>query len=242
VIDMMKTDEKLIVKGKRADGRKPDEIREVEMKVGVIPNANGSAQVRLGNTIALAAVYGPRPLYPKFLQKYDTGILKCRYNMAPFSVDERINPGPSRREIEISKVTRLALEPALFLEEYPETVVDIFIEIIQADGSTRVTGINAASLALADAGVPMKDLVVALSGGKVDDTVIIDLCGKEDNFSDADIPFAFMPRKKNITLLQMDGRLNPEEVKTIVKNILKAGEKLYEKQKNALRKKYEEIG
>lgn len=238
---MMKTDEKLIVKGKRIDGRKPDETRKIEMKVGVIPNANGSARVEFGNTIALAAVYGPRPLYPRFLQKYDTGILKCRYNMAPFSVDERIRPGPSRREVEISKVTRLALEPALFLKDYPETVVNVFIEIIQADGSTRVTGINAASLALADAGVPMKDLVVALSGGKIDNTIIIDLCGKEDNFSEADIPMAFMPRKKNITLLQMDGRLTPEEVKTIVKNVLKAGEKVYEKQKKILRKKYEEI-
>ena len=238
---MMKSDEKLIVKGKRIDGRKPDEIRKIDMKVGVIPNANGSAQVKFGDTIALAAVYGPRPLYPKFLQKYDTGILKCRYKMAPFSVDERINPAPSRREVEISKVTRLALEPTLFLEDYPETVVDVFIEIIQADGSTRVTGINAASLALADAGVPMKDLVVALSGGKIDNTIIIDLCGKEDNFSEADIPIAFMPRKKKITLLQMDGRLAPQEVKTIIKNVLKAGEKIYEKQKKALRKNYEGV-
>ena len=238
---MMKTDEKMIVKGKRIDGRKPDEIRKIEIEVGVIPNANGSARVAFGDTVALAAVYGPRPLYPKFLQKYDTATLKCRYKMAPFSVDERINPAPSRREVEISKVTRLALEPALFLEDYPETTVDVFIEIIQADGSTRVTGINAASLALADAGIPMKDLVVALSGGKIDNTIILDLCGKEDNFSDADIPIAFMPRKKKITLLQMDGRLESEETKTIVKNVLKAGEKVYEMQKKALRKKYEAV-
>jgi len=236
----MKTEEKLIIKGKRIDGRKPDEIREIEMKVGVIPNANGSAQVRFGNTIAIAGVYGPRPLYPKHLQKSDTGILQCRYNMAPFSVDERISPGPSRRSTEITKVTRLALEPALFLEEYPETVVDVYIEILQADGSTRVTGINAASLALADAGVPMRDLVVALSGGKIDDTMIIDLCGKEDNYSEADMPVAFLPRRKEITLLQMDGMLTSEEVKHIIKMILKAGEKIYEKQKEVLRKKYKE--
>ena len=160
--------------------------------------------------------------------------------MAPFSVDERKRPGPSRRAIEISKVTRLALEPALFLEEYPRTVVDVYIDIIQADGSTRVTGINAASLALADAGVPMKDLVVALSGGKIDNTLIIDLCGKEDNYSEADIPIAFLPRKKEITLLQMDGQLRGDEIKKIVKTVLKAGEEVYRKQKEALMKKYEE--
>ncbi len=236
----MKTEEKLIVKGKRLDGRKPDDIREIEIKVGVIPNANGSAQVRFGDTIVVAGVYGPRLLFPKHLQRPDRAILQCRYNMAPFSVEDRARPGPSRRSIEISKVTRLALEPALFLEEYPETVVNVYIEVLQADGSTRVTGINAASLALADAGVPMKDLVVALSGGKINDTIIIDLCGKEDNYSSADIPIAFMPRKKEITLLQMDGQLAPEEVKNILKTALKSGQKVYEKQKEVLRSKYKE--
>lgn len=236
----MKTDKKLIVKGKRLDGRKPEETREVEMKVGIIPNANGSARVRFGRTIALAAVYGPRPLFPRHLRESDTGILKCRYNMAPFSVEERIRPGPSRREVEISKVTRLALEPALFLERYPKTVVDVFIDIMQADGSTRVTGINAASLALADAGVPMKGLVVGLSGGKIDGTLIIDLCGEEDNNSEADIPIAFLPTKKRITLIQMDGRLTPEEVKTIIKNVMKAGQDVYKKQVEALKKGYSE--
>ena len=142
----MKSKEKLIVNGKRLDDRKPDEIREIEMKVGVIPNADGSAQVRFGKTIAIAGVYGPRRLFPKHRQEPDRAIVQCRYNMAPFSVDERKRPGPSRRAKEISKVTRLALEPALFLKDYPEMVVDVYIEILQADGSTRVAGINAASL------------------------------------------------------------------------------------------------
>ncbi len=194
----------LIKDGKRLDGRKPLEVREVEMKVGVIPNANGSSMVRFGKTIAMAAVYGPRMLYPKHLQESDRGIVQCRYNMAPFSVEERVKPGSSRREVEISKVIRLALEPALFLENYPKTGIDIYIEIIQADGSTRVASINAASLALADAGVPMRDLVVALSGGKINNELILDLNGLEDNNSEADMPLAFLPNKKEITLLQMD--------------------------------------
>ncbi len=237
---MKKSGEKLIIKGKRLDGRKPDGVRKIEMEVGVIPNANGSARVGFGKTIAIAAVYGPRPLFPRFLRESDRAILKVKYNMATFSVEERIRPGPSRREIEISKVMRLALEPALFLENYPKTVVNVYIEILQADGSTRVTSINAASLALADAGVPMKDLIVGLSGGKVEDTLMVDLCGKEDNNSEADIPIAFMPTKNKITLLQMDGRLDPKEVKTIIKNVLKDGQDVYKKQVQALKKKYSE--
>jgi len=234
----MKTDEKLIVKGKRLDGRKPDELREIEMKVGVIPNANGSATVRFGKTIATAAVYGPRPLFPRFLQKSDTGILKCKYNMATFSVEDRIRPGPSRRAIEISKVMTLALKPTLLLKDYPKTVVNVYSEILQADGSTRVTSINAASLALADAGVPMRDLIVGLSGGKIEDTLVIDLDGKEDNNSEADIPIAFLPNKNEITLLQMDGRLDPKEVKEIIKNAMKSGKEIYKKQIETLKKKY----
>ena len=99
---------------------------------------------------------------------------------------------------------------------------------------------NAASLALADAGVPMRDLVVGLSGGKVEDKLIIDLCGKEDNYCKADVPLAIMPRKNEITLLQMDGQLTPDEVKSIIKDVLKAGKSVYEKQQEALRKKYSE--
>lgn len=229
---------KFIEKGKRIDGRKLSELREIEMKVGVIDNASGSSMVRFGNTIALCAVYGPRQLFPKHLQEHDKAFLQVRYNMVPFSVEERIKPGPSRREIEISKVMRLALEPALFLESYPKTGLDVYVEIIQADGSTRVTSINAASLALADAGLPMKDLVVGLSGGKIDDTIVIDLNGLEDNNSQADIPFAFLPNKKEVTLMQMDGLLTHDELKKIINEIFKAGEIVYEKQKETLKAKY----
>lgn len=230
----------LIKNGKRLDGRKSSELRDIEMKVGVVPNANGSSMVRFGKTIAIAAVYGPRKLFPKHLQESDRAIVQCRYNMTPFSVDERVKPGSSRREVEISKVIRLALEPALFLENYPKTCIDVYIEIIQADGSTRVTSINAASLALADAGVPMRDLIVALSGGKIKDELIIDLNGMEDNNSEADVPLAFLPNKKEITLLQMDGELTQDEIKKIVSNIFKAGEEVYKKQVKALKEKYKE--
>ncbi|MEM5766329.1 MAG: exosome complex exonuclease Rrp41 [Candidatus Aenigmatarchaeota archaeon] len=235
---MTKSDIKLLVDGKRLDGRLPEEMRKIEMKVGVISRADGSAMVKFGNTLAIAAVYGPRPLYPKYLQEAETGILRCRYNMVPFSVSERKAPGPDRRSIELSKMIRLALEPAIFLEEFPKATVDVFVEILQADGSTRVTGINAASLALASAGIPMKDLVVACSVGKIDGTLILDLSGMEDNNSECDMAFAMMPSKEKITLLQMDGTLTKEEIKKLMEIAKDACKKIYEMQKNAIREKY----
>jgi exosome complex component RRP41 len=224
----------------RKDGRNEEDLREVEMKLDVVERASGSANVKFGNTEAIAAVYGPKALFPRFLQESTTGTLRCRYNMAPFSVDDRKAPGHDRRSIELSKVIRLALEPAIFLEEYPRAGIFVFIEMIQADGSTRVTGINALSMALAAAGIPMKDLVTACSVGKADDTLIVDLDGDEDCNGQADVAIAMMPSKNLITLLQMDGILSKEEFLTLLNMAKKSCEKIYEMQKRTLKERYKE--
>ena len=91
---------------KRLDGRGLKEIRPIVAKAGVIKNADGSGYFKIGNTIAYAAVYGPRELHPKFLQDPSTGILRCNYNMMPFSgMGNRVRPGQNRRAKEISMVT-----------------------------------------------------------------------------------------------------------------------------------------
>ncbi|MEM7815957.1 MAG: exosome complex exonuclease Rrp41 [Candidatus Aenigmatarchaeota archaeon] len=222
----------------REDGRKADELRPVFMKVGVIEQANGSAMVSLGKTTAVAAVYGPRSMHPKHKQVSDRAVLQTFYAMAPFSTYERVRPGPSRRSQEICKVTRHALEPAVFLDEFPKTSIDIFIDIIQADAGTRTAGINAASLALADAGIPMKDLVAAVAAGKIDEHYVLDLGGKEEEVTKCDTPIAYMPRNRQVTLLQMDGDLSPEEVKEVINLAIRGCEILYENQKKALREKW----
>jgi exosome complex component RRP41 len=236
---MSEKPEKLIdKKGLRLDGRKPDELRPIKLEVGVLSNADGSAYIEQGKNKILAAVYGPRELHPKHMALPDRMVLRCRYHMAPFSVQERKSPAPSRREIELSKVIREALEPSIFLEYYPRTGLDIFIEVLQADGSTRCASIVAAALALADAGVPMRDLVVACSAGKIDDTIILDLMDTEDKMGSADVPLALMPNLNAITLLQMDGTLTLEEFEKAVNLALEGCKKIYALQKEALKSKY----
>jgi len=137
--------------------------------------------------------------------------------MAPFSTEERKNPAPSRREIELSKVIREALEAAIFTELYPRATIDVFIEVLQADGGTRTTGITAASLALADAGIPMRDLVAGVAVGKVDGVLVLDINQVEDEYGEADMPIAMMPSLGKITLLQLNGVLTPEEFKEALK-------------------------
>ena len=92
---------------KRLDGRKFDEPRKITAKAGVIKNANGSAYFKIGNTEAYAAVYGPREMFPRSQQDSKKGVLRCNYNMMPFSgMGERVRPGPNRRSKEISMVTQ----------------------------------------------------------------------------------------------------------------------------------------
>lgn len=234
--------EKLIdKKGLRLDGRKSDELRPVKLEVGVISNANGSAYIEQGKNKILAAVYGPREVHPKHLALQDRTVLKCRYHMAPFSVQERKSPAPSRREIELSKVIRESLEPAVFTEYYPRTMVDVFIEVLQADGGTRCASITAAALALADSGIPMRDLVVACAAGKVENTIVLDLMDTEDKVGSADVPVALMPNLNAVTLLQMDGILSREEFETTVNMALEGCKKIYAIQKEALKTKYMNI-
>ncbi|MEM3704130.1 MAG: exosome complex exonuclease Rrp41 [Candidatus Bathyarchaeia archaeon] len=233
-----RTEKMIDKKGLRLDGRKPDELRPIKIEVGVLSNADGSAYIEQGKNKILAAVYGPRELHPKHLALPDRMVLRCRYHMAPFSVQERKSPAPSRREIELSKVIREAIEPAVFVEYYPRTAVDVFVEVLQADGSTRCTSITAASLALADAGVPMRDLVAACSAGKVEDVIVLDLMDTEDKAGSADVPLAYMPNLGVITLLQMDGILTPEEFEKAVNLAIEGCKKIYVMQKEALKAKY----
>lgn len=224
--------------GIRCDGRKVNETRKVTIKAGVLKNADGSAYIEFGDNKILAGVFGPRDVHPKHMANTDTGILRCRYHMSPFSVTERKNPAPSRREIEISKVIKEALEPALILDQFPRTAVDVFIEILQADGGSRCAALDAASVALADAGIPMRDMVCACAAGKVADTVVLDVNNEEDQAGQADMPVGYMPNLDKITLIQLDGVLTPDEYKKCVETAIDGCKQVYEIQKKALTDKF----
>jgi exosome complex component RRP41 len=225
---------------KRSNNRKFDEMRPIKAKVGVIKRADGSAMFQIGDTIAIAAVYGPRELHPRFMQNQETGILRCNYDMASFSVSDRKRPGPSRRSTEISLVTAKSLMPVLDLTPYPNTVIDVFIEIVQANAGTRCAGICAASMALAHAGIPMKDLVCAVSVGKAGDKVLMDLDKEEEDIEGAtDIPVAMTARDKEVTLLQLDGSVSKAELIKAIELAKKGADEIAHVQRKALKELYQ---
>ncbi len=225
---------------KRNDNRRFDELRKMKAKVGIVGRADGSAMFQIGGTIALASVFGPRELFPAFQQDSKKGVLKCVYDLMSFSVSERKRPGPSRRSVEISMVTENALLPVLDLTRYPNTVVNVFINILQADAGTRCAGICAASLALADAGIPMRDLVSAVSVGKLGKTLVLDIDKKEEDYPDGatDIPVAFVPRTGKLSLLQLDGEITRDELKEALKLAKKGCDEIYKLQIKTLKDKY----
>ncbi len=233
----------IMVYKKRIDGRKFDETRKIEAKVGVIKNADGSALFKIGKTTAYAAVYGPKDLYPRFMQNPEKGLLRCNYNMLPFSGSgDRVRPGPSRRSKEISYVTENALLPVVNLDNFPNAVVDVFIELPQTDAGSRCAGICAASMALADAGIVMKDLVGAVAVGIVDGQVVVDLNYDEESYDKgdvADIPVAIIPSTGEFTLLQMDGRIKKKDFLKALDAAKKIVPKIIEVQRKALKNKFE---
>ncbi|MBI4151921.1 exosome complex exonuclease Rrp41 [Candidatus Woesearchaeota archaeon] len=233
----------------RLDGRKDTDLRSMQAKVDVVPNAAGSAWFKIGNTWAIAAVYGPREVFPRFLANPRKGILRCHYTMMPFSGSgERIRPGTSRRAQEISMVMSDALAPVVDLSAFPNAVVDVFVELPQTDAGTRCAAISAAAMALAHAGIPMKDMVSSVAVGRVDDRLVADLDYREEHIGEfnpdskgapvADTPVAMLHASKQLTLLQMDGEISKESLLKLLEIAKDATEKIYQVQVKALKERY----
>lgn len=230
--------ENLIIGNKRLDDRTPEDFRPMEMSVGILKHAIGSATFNFGNTRALAGVFGPRAFHPKFLQDPQKAVLRLKYAMAPFSTLDRSRPGHSRRSMEISKVATDALASVVFVEDYPRTGIDVFVEILQADASTRCAGINAASLALADAGVPMRNLITSCSVGKIDGILVLDIGGLEDNFGEVDMAVSMIADQDKFVHLQMDGIVTKEEWGQLLTMAREGCGEIYKKMAAALRERY----
>jgi len=226
-------------KGLRLDGRTIDQLREIKIMAGVLPRANGSAYIEWGQNKILASVHGPREAIPRHTANPYKAIVRFDYRMATFSVPERKNPKPGRRDIEISKVCGEALEKAIFLEQYPNTAIDVWVEVLDSNAGSRVASLTAAAVAVADAGIPMRDLISSVAVGRIDGTIVLDLNKDEEDAPDAvDMPLGILPNTKEIVLLQMDGLMKKEEFDKAFELGIQGCMQVYQKQIEALKKKY----
>ncbi len=227
--------------GKRIDGRKLDELRPISIKIGVVKNADGSAEIRMGKNIIIAAVYGPRELHPKHRALANRALIQCFYRMSTFSVNDRKSPAPSRREKEISMIIAHSLSSVVLTEKYPRTAIDVYLQVLQADGGTRCASLTAASVALADAGVPMRGIISSVASGLANDKVLLDLYDLEDQKGSGDLPLAYAPTLDEISLLQLDGVFTVEQFEEGLDLAIKGAKEIFEIQKDALKQKYTDI-
>jgi len=234
------SDVELFKDGKRVDGRSPADLRNLRIEAGVLSEADGSAFLEWGKNKILCGVYGPRECIPRHDASPYRAIVKVRYMMSPFcSLEEHGRSGPSRRSSELSKVIREAFENVIIAERFPNTQIEVYIDVLQADGGTRTASITAAAVALANAGIPMKDMVSAVAVGKAAGHIVADLNKTEDNFGQSDMPIAFSNKDRRILLFQMDGLLTRDEIAQMVDLADEASVKVHEKQVDALKRVYE---
>jgi exosome complex component RRP41 len=234
------TDIQLIKDGKRVDGRAPDEMRNVRIEAGVINEADGSAYVEWGGNKILCGVYGPRECIPRHGANPYRSTLKVRYMMSPFaSLEEHGRSGPSRRSTELSKVIREVFENLVLGEKFPNTQIDVYIDVLQAEGGTRTASVTAAAVALVNAGIPMRDMVSAVAVGKAGDVLLVDLGKLEDNFGQSDMPLAMSHKEKKLLLVQMDGMLTRDEIAKMLEMTEKGCDEVHKIQEDALRRVYD---
>ncbi|KAF6156478.1 hypothetical protein GIB67_011279 [Kingdonia uniflora] len=160
------------------------------------------------NTKVIATEYGPREVQNWSQQINDKALVRCEYSMANFSTGDRMRKQKGdRRFTEISLVIRQTMEACILMHLMPRSQIDIFVQVLQADGGTRSACINAATLALADSGIPMSDLVTSCSAGYLNSTPLFDLNYVEDSAGGADVTVGILAKLDKVTPLQMDGKL-----------------------------------
>ena len=228
------TDKLFTDDGLRLDGRRMDQLRETKIRVGIVPNARGSAEIRNGSNIIVASVYGPREMHPRHKEKADRAEVQCTYRMATFSVPGRKAPHPSRREREISKVMSEALNSIVLVKKFPRMSIDVNILILQADGGTRTAALTCAATALVDAGIPMRGIIASTAAGLVNDKVVLDLSNVEDQKGSGDLPVAYCSDTNEVSLLQLDGQFTQEQFEESLDMAINGAKDLNKIQKEAL--------
>ncbi|XP_050680551.1 exosome complex component RRP41 [Leptidea sinapis] len=202
----------LSAQGLRLDGRRPNELRRIRCKLGVFTQPDGSAYLEQGNTKVIAAVYGPHQA-SKSKMSTDGVVVNCQYSMATFSTGERKNrPHGDRKSQEMSMHLRQALSAAIKTELYPRSQIDIYVQVLQADGGAYCACVNASTLALVDAGVPLRAYACASSasvagpGGAREP--LVDVGHVEEAAGGVCLTVAALPSTGSIALLEMSHRLH----------------------------------
>lgn len=206
----------------RPDGRAFHQCRPAFLKTGAVNAAAGSAYAEFGNTKVIVSVFGPRES-KKAMMYSDIGRLNCNVSYTTFAMPVR---GQGSDHQEFSSMLHKALEGAIILESFPKTTVDVFALVMESGGSDLPVVISCASLALADAGIMMSDLVAAASVSCLGTNLLIDPICEEESYQDGSLMITCMPSRNEVTQLSVTGEWSTAKVHEAMELCLDACSKL----------------
>ncbi|EPQ54280.1 hypothetical protein GLOTRDRAFT_116838 [Gloeophyllum trabeum ATCC 11539] len=228
--------------GFRSDGRRQYELRDINIDLGQQGSADGSASVSHGLTQVLVSVFGPREAKMRSQTIHDRANINVEVAVAPFSTGERRRRGRGdKRILEFASTIKSTFEPVIQTALYPRSQIDIFVQILQQDGGVLQACINATTLALASAGIPLLDFVCAVTGGVHSTSPLLDLTTLEEN----DVPHvtvAVMPRTGKVTLVTMETRLHVDRFEDIFRVGCEAGKVIHKEMRAAVKERTRSVG
>ncbi|KAF8948799.1 hypothetical protein BGZ47_002381 [Haplosporangium gracile] len=247
---------------KRHDShRQPEDLRPIYLKTGLISEANGSAYIELEKTKLTCGVYGPRPVKRAGQGFSDRGTLNCEIKFATFSCVKRRGTMRDAQEKELSQILSQGLTPAVRLELFPKSNVDIYITVLESDGwgSCIAAAFTVASVALAHAGIEMLDLVAGCSAsyiptsipstesstsasqaeseagtGSITPQIFMDADLEEEKFQQGSIVLAYMPSLNQTTHVLQTGKAEGVIISQSVEHCVEACNKIFAVMNHAL--------
>ncbi|KKR76697.1 MAG: Polyribonucleotide nucleotidyltransferase [Candidatus Levybacteria bacterium GW2011_GWA2_40_8] len=238
------------LKGKRPDGRGMDEVREISSQVGVLPRTHGSAIFQRGDTQVLTVVTLGSPRLEQLIESAEGEEAKKyihHYSFPPYSVGETGRMGvPSRREIGHGALAERALEPVIPSQDTFPYTIRVVSEVLSSNGSTSMASTCGSTLALMDAGVPIKNPVSGIAMGMMSEgekyEILTDILGLEDFSGDMD--FKITGTKEGLTAMQLDVKipgLTLSQIKETFEKAKVARESILEKMLSVIPKSRQEV-
>ncbi|CCW60157.1 unnamed protein product [Phytomonas sp. EM1] len=215
---MSKNKEYVSSAGLRIDGRRPLEARPINAKFGTMTSCDGGCVLEHGNARVCASVFGPRECVNKQEARHDEAVLTCEVAIAAFASEYRSNPQHrSKVADDIATIVVQVASSMVLLSQYPSSQIHIYIEVLRQNGNEKATCINAACLALMNAGIAMRDAVCSINAGIIDNKLLVDLTSEEMRSQCPMVSLAVTSHDvNNIVWLETSSRLTTESVGMLI--------------------------
>mmetsp|Transcript_8260 Transcript_8260/g.13373 ORF Transcript_8260/g.13373 Transcript_8260/m.13373 type:complete len:247 (-) Transcript_8260:662-1402(-) len=192
------------VSGLRMDGRRSEEVRRIRCRLGTVQGCDGCCHLEQGLTSVLVCVHGPREVLSRSDAIHDKAVVRCEASQAAFSTTERRKRrAGDKRAVAISNFIEETFSNVIQTKLFQKSQIDIVVHVLQADGGVLSACVNATTMALAHAGIPMIDFVTSCTVAHLDNTFLLDLNHQEENAGGAELGLTLMPRSSRILTVKM---------------------------------------